>query len=1535
MKKRLLSTLLTLCMVLAILPVIALPALAAPGDGYTEANPTICNNFAEFKAAMEKNQSPHFILLKGFNETLPPVGALTTAINPPGSVNKTLILAGDTTVWFPIGSAYAELMALPTSATLNIKGTGRLTTRANLSAASNSVIHNVGGTINMHSGELVGSNNNMTHGVAIWQGSGTLNVYGGTLAGTHAYTGSTGRGAVVANGGAINIYGGRLMFNRIGTTTGKGLDVSATSTAKIAISGGSFQYNTEGDITPYLVAGWTVVPDPTFGAAGGVKATNPNEINSVAVTVTAPIAGATPDFSPIAPANTITNYTDWKNMTDGEYGVTLGYTLVSGKTYRCIVNVNPAATYSFAMNATLSINGETATIVGQNSTNITAYCDFVAPLPQVNSVVITVPAPTAGMVSQPASTSTTGAFIDATTWYRTNGSEPTAEMAPTDKFEAGKTYRCYAIALASEGYAFNTGATATINSGAATPYVQGTWGINCYRDFTVPATSVNLNDIKWNYTDPLVYNGEMQTVLLNETPGVREYNHYGNTGTYATNYNSTATVVLDTPTYRAVPGSSVKPLSWSIVAANQKISTPYNSAENALLVYQGSTLNLDGCHFGGVYKGIYSYTLADTYTGVSLDSGVLTVSDEATADAVIQINATAPAYDVNNDGMPEYTASDPIAIYVQVTELDKVEVSVTMANYYFDETPTEPDYGGLTPSNTTISYTGTLRGGGLSFPSSSAPISAGDYTVTVTYKDATSYGVGTATFTVLPRSIGDGNGSTSSLFHYYNGFAPWDVNVSYNGKTLIAHNDFSLSITAVDAGVYPITIHGRGNYTGTLSDTLTIHKNPLDITGATVTPRDFKANDKTVAVTNVTFKSGVDSGTIPLELNKDYIVTGTMADANVGTDKSVTVTVTMLNHNYSVSAAYTGATAAIAKAAAPILPNATALHKLGTTDTFTKSVSGLLIDAGTTSYAKGSTPLGATDIISSWDVNGSGVVTYTLSGDGNDGDVVRLPVTITSANYEEALIYVAVRLTSKETPTVTANNITRAYNGEAVSNAEVTGSASTAGTWSFYGMPSIKDVGDSGSYTVKFVPYNPEIFEVVTDTIQVKITKAATTGTPFYKTIATSGKTLADAALDLGTLSPKGGNIAWALPTSTEVIQGTSYAWIYTPDNPDNFSVLTGSVVLYPSGGGTSGSSGSTSAPKKLIDTVTEAKEGDTVTATLPITEPTLAGEIFEAIAGKEITLEITIGGATWVIDGLDVPEGVLEAVNLGLTLDTTTIPVEAINAITGESTVMQLELNHDGPFGFSLSLKVDMGSDNAGLFANLYYYNPATGAMEFVGAALIGADGKALLPFDHASEYAIVISAESHAPEVPWVNPFTDVQESNWFYPDVQFAVENGLFNGTSDTTFSPNTAMTRGMLVTVLYRMQTAVTAIQYNNPFADVPDDAYYADAVKWAFHNGIVLGVSEGAFAPSEPITRQQAATILARYMEFKGINVVVTQEFRVFVDGDSISDWAVGAVQLMSKLGVITGKPGDVFDPHAGATRAEVAAMLHRFMEAVK
>ena len=174
----------------------------------------------------------------------------------------------------------------------------------------------------------------------------------------------------------------------------------------------------------------------------------------------------------------------------------------------------------------------------------------------------------------------------------------------------------------------------------------------------------------------------------------------------------------------------------------------------------------------------------------------------------------------------------------------------------------------------------------------------------------------------------------------------------------------------------------------------------------------------------------------------------------------------------------------------------------------------------------------------------------------------------------------------------------------------------------------------------------------------------------------------------------------------------------------------------------------------------------------------------------------------------------------------------------------------------------------------------------------------------------------------------FLDVKESDWYYPNIEYVRDKGLMQGTSDTTFTPEAPTTRGMLVTVLWRLDGEPIG---NKPaFSDISDDAYYYNAIAWASQNGIVSGYSENTFAPNDNITREQLAAVLYRYSEYKNYDTSQEAELSKYKDASLISDYAIQAMQWANSNQIITGTSEDMLEPGGYALRGQIAAILNRF-----
>jgi hypothetical protein len=206
----------------------------------------------------------------------------------------------------------------------------------------------------------------------------------------------------------------------------------------------------------------------------------------------------------------------------------------------------------------------------------------------------------------------------------------------------------------------------------------------------------------------------------------------------------------------------------------------------------------------------------------------------------------------------------------------------------------------------------------------------------------------------------------------------------------------------------------------------------------------------------------------------------------------------------------------------------------------------------------------------------------------------------------------------------------------------------------------------------------------------------------------------------------------------------------------------------------------------------------------------------------------------------------------------------------------------------------------------------------------LSGSTGTFVMP---GSSVKVTASFVSDVSEVTL--PFEDVGQGDWYYESVAYVYSKGLMTGTSDTAFSPQGTMTRGMVVTILYRLAGSPAAPAWS-PFSDVTTGKYYATAVSWAAWNGVVNGVTSSTFQPNSSVTREQLAAILYRYAGFQGYDLTAQGSLSQFQDLAKLHDYAKTAMLWANGTGLITGKSSTRLDPQGTATRAETAAILQRF-----
>ena len=463
--------------------------------------------------------------------------------------------------------------------------------------------------------------------------------------------------------------------------------------------------------------------------------------------------------------------------------------------------------------------------------------------------------------------------------------------------------------------------------------------------------------------------------------------------------------------------------------------------------------------------------------------------------------------------------------------------------------------------------------------------------------------------------------------------------------------------------------------------------------------------------------------------------------------------------------------------------------------------------------------------------------------------------------------------------------------------------------------------------------------------IEVEITKATPTISTYPTASGAAGQQLKDIRLDGGATDTTGGVFVWENPETTAVA-GMKYNVIFKPNDEVNYSTVTIQVLAAANsaGGGTDSSGGSTpptatddtpSADTSYTPTRTTIQNGTATTVLSASDGNQLVKEAVKSQSGTiVIKPEITSGvSKTQVSIPASTVSQIQRETNAALTVSTpiadATIPHEALSTLSrtggsvqvaaeqvGQSVV--LTLSADGqpvenvPGGVTLTVPAE--NAGPGTVAVLVHED---GAREIVPRSVVK-DGKMTAQLSGSATVEIVDNSKT----------FADVRPTDWAAEAVSFASARQLFNGTSETTFSPEGTTSRGMVATVLYRLEgqpDQAPASAYN----DVSGDAWYADSIAWAAENGIVNGYGDGTFGPNDSVTREQFVVMLWRYLgspEAKGSGL------DAFTDADQINGYAVEALCWAVENGVLNGNGNGKLVPGGTATRAEAAQMLKNFME---
>ena len=274
-------------------------------------------------------------------------------------------------------------------------------------------------------------------------------------------------------------------------------------------------------------------------------------------------------------------------------------------------------------------------------------------------------------------------------------------------------------------------------------------------------------------------------------------------------------------------------------------------------------------------------------------------------------------------------------------------------------------------------------------------------------------------------------------------------------------------------------------------------------------------------------------------------------------------------------------------------------------------------------------------------------------------------------------------------------------------------------------------------------------------------------------------------------------------------------------------------------------------------------------------------------------------------------------------------LPASAVNDAGGEAVALPMPaVRAERDRGDAPTVTVDLPRG-----ASVPVEIPVENAAVSTVALLVHADGtEEIVKTSLATEDGVTVSL-SDGDTVKIVDngkTFYDVPGSHWGAEAIDFVTSRELFGGTSAVTFEPERSMNRGMLVTVLYRLENEPN-VWGGGSYTDVPEGMYYSSAVAWADGNGIVTGYADAAFAPGRDITREEMAVVLYRYARYKGLDVTASTDLGRYTDADSISAYAQEAMAWANTHGLITADTTGALTPRGYATRAQVATILQRFL----
>ena len=766
-----------------------------------------------------------------------------------------------------------------------------------------------------------------------------------------------------------------------------------------------------------------------------------------------------------------------------------------------------------------------------------------------------------------------------------------------------------------------------------------------------------------------------------------------------------------------------------------------------------------------------------------------------------------------------------------------------------------------------------------------ADLPAGKHTYWVTFTSDDYSKSAEITVTVTPVSLEDAEVTVQSPT--YNGkLQEPKVTVKLGDKTLSRDNDYTMEVAKqTDAGSYKLTIKGGGNYTGTKTVEWKIL--PKTIANPTIEVGSGGIYDKTAKTPSVVVKD--DGTSIP---DSEYTVSYEN-NTNAGT---ATVKITNKeNGNYTVNCS---STFKIQKAPAPILETINVTATAGVVKTITIPLTGLMPeDANVSGYVTGTMNgfgLGSGDSVEPH-------LIYNVTEDSTEGTITAT-VTIKSQNYEDTTATVSLTLTPKAIPVgaPTLSKSVLTYGDKlgdiTLSGSMMDGEAAVEGTFSWVSPEDKPSANEKYVANWVFTPKDKNTYATVRGETNITVNKATPTGKPEYTAITTSGKKLSDASLtQTETSFSVPGTVAWKLPADTEVTANTAYEWVFTPNDTDNYNTLTGTITLWHKS--SSGSSSGSVTPGTKTDTVKNPDGSTTKTETKADgskTETTTASS-GGGSTGTTVTKTDAKGNTTTEASAKLSDRDVKEAQEKG---EAVTVPVKGIAAAKDANAATKI--------------KIDVPNNANKTTVEIPVENVTSGTV----AVIVHEDGTEELvkdskPTEHGVQ--LELSGSTTVKIIDNSKTFDDTKD-HWSRDEVNFVAARELFNGVGGNQFGVSQPMTRGMVNTVLARLAGVDTTPGQGQ--------AWYEVGTDWAKKNGISDGTN-----PTAPVTREQLATLLYRYAGSPSVSGTLHA-----ADAASVSDYAEDALLWANQNGIVNGVGSNTIAPKDNAQRAQVAAMLARYLQ---